>query len=191
MTRTIPYRKSAIIIIIALCTMFSSSAQSIDLERDQIPENQAKEGQREFRKKTMKGINHVTFNTDQLKEIVDKCDALGIDTIQFLICNFRKNDIPQYITQYEGKHRAKKNLKQLSSTENNDLVDRQYLVIKVPRRAFGNRGNSGKSALPGAMTSLLASGLIQVNPEGSDEAYVYLSVGRICPPPSDCEPHEN
>src|SRR4029079_867284 len=94
----------------------------------------------------------VNLPVDKLKDIMDACAANGIDMGKVMIVSIRQEDITHYSYNNPG----------LSDANKADLIGRQILVFRVPRRAFagaaGSKINISKSNP--LMLSLAGSGLI-------------------------------
>ena len=169
--------------------VFSQTGRNINWQMDTLSEATARGAQSKFRndwsnagKKTSAFI---TLPVAKLKDIMDACTAKGIGEVRVFIVTIRPEDLDYYARQRPG----------LTDSEKADMLDRQMLVIKVPRAAFFQGGSGFKKSIPGnnpLMLSLLGSGLFLIdNPEifgiaPFSDSFIYFSFGEICPPPSSC-----
>jgi len=177
--------KHAVIFMFLFILIYSGTAQSLDLGKDTISIVQVKAAHEKYKQdmKTAgkKATTFVTFGVETLKEIIDRCSAAGLDSIQFLICTIRSSDTAQYAGNHPG----------LSSASKRDLIGRQYLIIQVKRSAFAGQSGSriGRPSFQSSIISLLISGFVLLDkpygmPAASD--YLYFGAGTICPPPASC-----
>lgn len=129
-----------------------------------------------------KATKVVTLPVDKLKDILDACSANGITDIKLLIVSIRSEDTAQYSKHNPG----------MTPAEKKDLIGRQTVIIRVPRKAFGPSGSRinilGNNPL---MVSLLAVGMVTMDkPMGGipyGEGDVFFGLGTICPPPTSCD----
>lgn len=131
-----------------------------------------------------KATKIVTLPVDKLKDIMDACSANGVSEVKLLIVMIRAEDTAQYSKHNPG----------MTPAEKKDLIGRQTVILRVPRRAFepsqsGSRLNiQGKNPL---MLSLLATGMVTMDkPIGGipyGEGDVFFGLGSICPPPTSCD----
>lgn len=177
--------KPAVLSMFLSFLIYSGSAQSLNMGKDTISIAQAKatheKYKQEMRNAGKKATTYVSFGVETLKEIIDRCAAAGVDSIQFLICTIRTNDTAQYAGNHPG----------LSAAAKRDLIGRQYLIIKVKRSAFMSQSGSqiGRPSFQSSIISLLASGFVLLDkPYGiaAESDYLYFGAGTICPPPASC-----
>ena len=114
---------------------------------------------------------------EKLKAILDVCAEKNIKNVQFLLAVIRPEDTVTYFQKRPS----------LEKTHRHKIINRQTLIIKIPRRAAAQLTgiNSGYQKF---LISMLAFGYIQLDKEYglTDEDFVYFDIGFICPPPSDC-----
>ena len=166
------------------------AGKSIDWRTDTVSEQNAKNAQFKFRSEWSgagkKTSSSITLPVDKLKEIMDACTAKGITDVQVYIVMIRTEDLDFYARHRPG----------MSPGDKADMLNRQMLVIKVPRRAFFQAGSGINKLIPGSnplMLSLLSAGLLQIDnpksegtPQTEDDS-IYFSFGKICPPPAICD----
>ena len=166
---------------------YSQKASHIDWSKDTISSTTANNAHRNFANSLngtgKKATTQVNLPVDKLKDILDACAANGIDIVKVMIVSIRQEDIAHYSYNNPG----------LSDANKADLIGRQILVFRVPRRAFagaaGSKINISKSNP--LMLSLAGSGLIWLEyrlaglPAGGED--LYFTFGGICPPPNICD----
>jgi len=173
-----------------MTAFYNASAQKgahIDWSKDTVSSTTANNAQRNFANALngtgKKASTTITLPVDKLKDIMDACSAAGISSVKLMIVSIRAEDVAQYEKHNPG----------MSDNDKKEIVGRQLVVIRVPRRTFAGPSGSGillpkNSAL---MISLLASGFAPIAPEiagmpvGSED--LYFSFGSICPPPNSCD----
>src|SRR5688572_18175632 len=176
--------KHAVIFMFLFILIYSGTAQSLDLGKDTISIVQVKAAHEKYKQEMKtagkKATTFVSFGVETLKEIIDRCSAAGLDSIQFLIGTIRSNDTAQYAGNHPG----------MSAAAKRDLIGRQYLIIKVKRSAFMGQVGSRRPSFHCSLISLLVSAFVLLdNPYGlpAESDSVYFGAGTICPPPASCD----
>jgi hypothetical protein len=173
-----------LLLFITVLGINNSYAQGIDFKTDTVSFDAANQAQSKFKNDLSssgkKATSNVSIQVAKLKEIVDACAAKGIANVSFLIVSLRKEDTAQYCKHNPG----------MSSTDKNDLVGRQQLIIRVPRSAFFTSAAKVGKNQSSLMMSLLLMGLIRLDSPYGDlpltDGDMYFGLGTICPPPSIC-----
>ncbi|HSU27213.1 MAG TPA: hypothetical protein VLJ68_02450 [Chitinophagaceae bacterium] len=185
--KTLPLFLSLSALICSLCCD-AQKTYRIDWSKDTISSTNANNAQRNFANALngtgKKASSVINLPVDKMKDIMDACSANGIATVKVMVVSIRQEDVEHY----------EKNNPGISATDKTDLVGRQTLVIRVPRRAFAGAAGSGIKVPKNnpILTSLLASGFFPFAAElagmpagGGDD--IFFSFGQICPPPNSCD----
>ncbi len=185
------YSRNMLFSLLAILCGLSCVAQKttrIDWSKDTISSTSANNAQRNFANALngtgKKASSVISLPVDKMKDIMDACSANGIATVKVMVVSIRQEDVAHY----------EKNNPGISATDKTELVGRQTLVIRVPRRAFAAAAGSGMNIPKNnpIITSLLASGFFPFAAElagmapGSGDDY-FFSFGQICPPPNSCD----
>ena len=156
-----------IIILVLPLTIFCmegfSQLSKINWDRDTISNDNATKSKDRFHSTFQGGkrktTRTVSFDVQELKSVIDYVLNQGDSVIQFQFALLREDDTAKYISLHP----------ELTDSDKRDLINRPILLIKVPREVMLQK-NFGASA-PAPLSS----------------ASVYLSIGKICPPPSTCK----
>lgn len=129
-----------------------------------------------------KATKIISLPVDKLKEILDACTANGVTDVKVLITTIRPDDVEQYSKRNPG----------LTAAEKKDIVGRQTVILRVPRKAFVSNSGSGFKTSPAnpLMISLLAAGMVVLDKAADTagaEDDIYFGIGTICPPPTSCD----
>jgi hypothetical protein len=165
----------------------AQSKRSIDWNTDTIAASAASSSATKFRSDLnnagKKATKIISLPVDKLKEIMDACAANGVTDIKVLIVTLRVEDTAQYSKHNPG----------MTASEKKDIIGRQTIVIRVPRKAFGSGESGSRIIIPGKsslMLSLLTAGMLVIDkpsevPYGADD--IFFEFGSICPPPTSCD----
>lgn len=160
----------------------------IDWNTDTLSSNAASSSATRFRTDLnnagRKATKIITLQVDKLKEIMDACYSNGVTDIKVLIIMLRVEDTARYSKRNPG----------MTAAEKRDIIGRQTIVLKVPRRAFGSsQSGSGININRNnpLMLSLLAAGMFVLDKPVENitmaEGDIYFELGLICPPPTSCD----
>ncbi|HVE60960.1 MAG TPA: hypothetical protein VNA26_04025, partial [Chitinophagaceae bacterium] len=102
----------------------------------------------------------------------------NVENVQFLLAVIRPEDTTTYFHKRPS----------LGKMDKHKIVNRQTLIIKVPRKAAAQLTGTNKG-FQKFQLAMLAFGYIKLDQEYGlvDEDYIYFDIGFICPPPSDCD----
>ena len=180
---------SSILMLFTFSSIFDTPACAqitgkLDFSKDTIPQKEAKAANDSYQNTItgsgQRASKQVMLPVEKLKAIVDACAANNINNITVLFATIRDKDIAHY-----RKHNP-----EVTST-NSQIIGRQILIFKIPRRAFASTSGSSQMGNSPLMTSLLLMGLYQINTAAYDlpfaEDNIYLTFGTICPPPAACD----
>lgn len=185
----LPGLRPLFLLFVAFFFLLNSQAQTkpgfLDWGTDTVSAGAAASSATKFRSDLnnagKKATKIVTLPVDKLKEILDACSANGVTDIKAMIVTIRADDTAQYSKRNPG----------MTAAEKKDIIGRQTIILRVPRKAFGPSGS--RINVPGnnpLMLSLLAAGMVVMdNPTGvaSADEEVYFGLGIICPPPTSCD----
>ena len=180
-------------LFIAIFSFFISQAQppnsksrNIDWDKDTISADATISSAIKYRTDLnnagKKASKIVILPVDKLKDIMDACYANGVTEVKAVFVTIRSEDVENYSSRHSG----------MSAAEKRDVIGRQTLVLRVPRKAFLESGS--KITIPNnnpLMLSLLAAGLVVMEVPMKDLAGsgddIYFEFGAICPPPNSCD----
>ena len=157
-------------------------SKTIEWDKDTVSSYNAQIRKDKYHIYFEKDLRNVTpsiyLPVNKLKAIVDVCAAGNIQNIEFILAVIR----PQDTARYFAKHPS------LSDTDKFKVVNRQTLIIKVPREVAQQLSYGRRNQLQKFSAAMLALGYTKIdsgfglNFEGS----VYFDIGTICPPPEGC-----
>lgn len=153
----------------------------IDWGRDTVSTSNAESRKEKYHIYFEKDLRNVTpsifIPVDKLKAIVDACAAAKLENIEFILAVIRPQDTARYFERHPlaAEHRPK-------------VVNRQTILIKIPREVAGQISKSRLRRADKLITALYGLGYKPWEVEGGWPAggSVYFDIGVICPPPSDC-----
>jgi|GEM_PF-2688016 len=177
------FLKITMLCLVCISTTFTVFGQNnkFDWKRDTLNTISAKNRVEKYRTNFEKDQRNITptiyIPVEKLKAILDVCAENNIKNVQFLLAVIRPEDTATYFHKRSS----------LAKTDRHKIINRQTLIVKIPRRAAVKLAGSSQ-AVQNFMVSMLAFGYIKVDNEYglTDEDFMYFDIGFICPPPSDC-----
>ncbi len=177
------FLKITTLCLVCINTTFTGYGQNkkFDWKRDTLNSISATDRVEKYRTYFEKDQRNITptiyIPVEKLKAILDVCAENNIKNVQFLLAVIRPEDTATYFHKRSS----------LAKTDRHKIINRQTLIVKIPRRAAVKLAGSSQ-AVPNFMVSMLAFGYIKVDNEYglTDEDFMYFDIGFICPPPSDC-----
>ena len=172
-----------------ICVVFFSIASTafgqkkrFDWSRDTLSSHSVNNRLEKYRNHFERDLRNITptifIPVEKLKAILDVCAENNIQNVQFLLAVIRPEDTSTYFKKRPS----------LAKADKQKIVNRQTLIIKIPRSA-ALKLTGIKTGYQKFLVSMLAFGYIKVNNEYGlvDDDFIYFDIGFICPPPSDCD----